>query len=113
MFGVRHKASEIEMVTTDNSIKWKKFKGLMGETLSKAYEYWCEKIRADGCRWGIVKTDHPSKIGRYQQMSYQMVNTLPLSKEEIGEVARTSIEYVESLKKDPDKFEEFLRDNAN
>ena len=113
MFGVQHKVSEIEMVTTDNSIKWKKFKNLMGETLSKAYEYWCEKIRADGCRWGIVKTDHPSKIGRYQQMSYQMVNTLPLSKEEIGEVARTSIEYVESLKKDPDKFEEFLRDNAN
>jgi hypothetical protein len=46
-------------------------------------------------------------------MSYQMVNTLPLSKEEIGEVARTSVEYVESLKKDPDKFAEFLRDNAN
>lgn len=46
-------------------------------------------------------------------MSYQMVNTLPLSKEEIGEVARTSIEYVENLKKDPDKFEEFLRENAN
>lgn len=46
-------------------------------------------------------------------MSYQMVNTLPLSKEEIGEVAQTSIEYVESLKKDPDIFEEFLRENAN
>lgn len=113
MFGLQHKVSEIEMVTTDNAVKWKKFKDLMGGTLSKAYEYWCQKIRADGCRWGIVKTDHPSKIGRYQQMSYQMVNTLPLSKEEIGEVARTSIEYVEGLKKDPDKFEEFLRENAN
>ena len=113
MFGFRHKVSEIEMVTTDNAVKWKKFKDLMGGTLPKAYEYWCQKIRADGCRWGIVKTDHPSKIGRYQQMSYQMVNTLPLSKEEIGEVARTSVEYVENLKKDPDKFEEFLRENAN
>ena len=113
MFGVDHLAKNIEMVTTDNAIKWKKFKNQMGGTLQAAFEFWCDKIRADGCRWGIVKTDHPSKIGRYQQMSYQMVNTLPLSKEEIGEVARTSIEYVESLKRDPDEFEKFLRQNAN
>jgi hypothetical protein len=42
-----------------------------------------------------------------------MVNTLPLNKEEIGAVARTSIDYVEELKRNPDKFEEFLRENAN
>ena len=113
MFGQSHPVKDIEIVTTDNAIKWKKFVLHMGGTIQAAYYYWCSKIRADGCRWGIVKTDHPSKIGRYQQMSYQMVNTLPLTKEEIGEVARTSIEYVESLKKDPDKFEEFLRENAN
>ena len=113
MFGVKHRVKQIEMVTTDNAVKWKKFVDQMGGTLPAAYDYWCQKIRDDGCKWGIVKTDHPSKIGRYQQMSYQMVNTLPLSKEEIGEVARTSIEYVESLKKDPDIFEEFLRENAN
>ena len=113
MFGHVHRVKDIEMVTTDNAVKWKKFKNEMGGTLQKAYEFWCEKIREDGCHWGIVKTDHPSKIGRYQQMSYQMVNTLPLTKEEIGEVARTSIEYVQSLKRDPDEFEKFLRQNAN
>ena len=113
MFGQSHPVKDIEIVTTDNAIKWKKFVPYMGGTIQAAYYYWCSKIRADGCQWGIVKTDHPSKIGRYQQMSYQMVNTLPLSKEEIGEVARTSIEYVESLKKDPDQFEKFLRQNAN
>lgn len=113
MFGVKHFTKKLEMVTTDNAVKWKKFKNEMGGTLQTAYEFWCEKIRADGCRWGIVKTDHPSKIGRYQQMSYQMVNTLPLNREQIGEVARTSVEYVESLKKDPNQFEKFLRQNAN
>lgn len=113
MFGYSHRLKDIQMITTDNSIKWKKFLSQMGGTLTAAYDYWCEKIRADGCKWGIVKTDHTSKLGRYQQMSYQMVNTLPLNKDEIGEVARTSIEYVEELKRNPDKFEEFLRENAN
>ena len=113
MFGVKHFTNKLEIVTTQNAIKWKKFIPQMGGTPLKAYEFWCEKIRADGCQWGVVKTDHPSKIGRNQQMSYQMVNTLPLTKEEIGEVARTSIEYVENLKRDPDAFEIFLRQNAN
>lgn len=113
LFGYKHRLKDIQIVTTDNAVKWKKFVPYMGGTLQSAYDYWSDKIREDGCRWGIVKTDHPSKIGRYQQMSYQMVNTLPLSKEEIGEVARTSIQYVENLKKDPDLFEEFLRQNSN
>lgn len=66
--------------------------------------------------WGCVKTDHPSKLsyqGDVQQLSYQMINTLPCSYEEIGELAKTSIEYVELLKRDNDAFEEYLRKNAS
>lgn len=113
MFGNWHYLKDIKMITTDNAIKWKKFIDLMGGTLQSAYSYWCNRIHADGDIWGIVKTDHPSKLGEYQQLSYQMINTLPCTKEDVKEIAQTSIDYVELLKSDNDAFETFLRKNAN
>ena len=85
----------------------------MGKDLPEAYDYWCDRIRADNCVWGVVKTDHESKLGNYQQLSYQMVNTLPCSKEDIKAIAQDSINYVELIKSDNDEFEKFLRKNAN
>ena len=113
MFGNWHYIKDIKMITTDNSIKWKKFIELMGGTLESAYSYWCNRIHADGDIWGIVKTDHPSKLGKYQQLSYQMINTLPCSKADVKKIAQTSIDFVELLKKDNNEFEKFLRKNAN
>ena len=113
MFGKWHYLKDIKMITTDNAIKWKKFVDLMGGTLESAYSYWCNRIRADGDVWGIVKTDHTSKLGEYQQLSYQMINTLPCTREDVKEIAKTSIEYIELLKRDNDEFERFLRKNAN
>lgn len=40
MFGNVMKVSDIKVIVTDNSIKWLKFKDLMGDTLKKAYEYY-------------------------------------------------------------------------
>lgn len=112
MFGVKHLAKNIKLITTDNAIKWKKFKELMGDTLLSAYEYWCEHVNEDGCVWGIVKTDHVSKLGDQQQMSYQMINTLPCSYDDIQKISQTSVDYVELLKSNNDEFEKFLRKNA-
>ncbi len=113
MFGNWHYLKDIKMITTDNAIKWKKFIDLMGGTPETAYEYWCDRIRADGCVWGIVKTDHESKLGNYQQLSYQMVNTLPCSKEDVKAIAQDSIDYVELIKSNNREFEKFLRKYAN
>lgn len=113
MFGNWHYLKDIKMITTDNAIKWRKFIDIMGGTPEKAYDYWCDRIRADGCIWGIVKTDHESKLGNYQQLSYQMVNTLPCSKDDIKAIAQDSIDYVELIKSDNREFERFLRRNAN
>ena len=110
MFGYSHLLKDIKIITTDNAIKWKK---LIGGDLRDGYDYWCEKVNADGSYWGIVKTDHPSKLGTVQQMSYQMVNVLPCTSEEMRDIAATSIEYVEKLKSNPLEFEAFLRKNAN
>ena len=115
MFGYRHYLKDIKMITTDNAIKWKKFISLMGNSPTEAYGYWCEKVRTDGEEWGIVKTDHPSKlsyIGNYNRMSYQMLNTLPTTYEDVGKIASTSIKYVEDMKNNNDIYEKFLRENA-
>lgn len=113
MFGNWHYLKDIKMITTDNATKFKKFIDLMGGTPETAYEYWCDRIRADGCIWGIVKTDHESKLGNYQQLSYQMVNTLPCSKDDVKAIAQDSIDYVELIKSDNREFKKFLRKYAN
>jgi len=115
MFGNQHLAKNIKMITTNNAIKFLKFKDLMGGTAATAYDYWRNKVREDGCYWGCVKTDHPSKLsyqGDVQQLSYQMLNTLPCSEQDIGVLAKTSIDYVERMKNDNDVFEQYLRKNA-
>lgn len=122
MFGISHRLKDIKMITTDNAIKWKKFMNLMGDTPAEAYQYWCDRVEADGCYWGIVKTDHPSKLGSGQQMSYQMINTLPSYNpdsaypccyvDEISELAKESVDYVESMKKDNGIYAKYLRKNA-
>ena len=122
MFGISHRLKDIKMITTDNAIKWKKFMNLMGDTPAEAYQYWCDHVEADGCYWGIVKTDHPSKLGSGQQMSYQMINTLPSYNpdsaypccyvDEIRELAKESVDYVESMKKDNGIYAKYLRENA-
>ena len=109
MFGVKHLMKNIKVITTDNAIKWKKFTELMG---NNPYQYWCDRINADGSIFGVVKTDHKSKLGDVQQMSYQMINSLPCNKKDIRELAVHSLEYVERIKKDDDEFEKFLRLNA-
>ena len=113
MFENPHRLKDIKMITTDNAVKWKKFQSLMGADLSSAFRYWCDRVNADGSVWGIVKTDHPSKLGEVQQMSYQMVNTLPCTEDDVRRIAQTSVDYVTLLKQDDAEFERFLRKNAN
>lgn len=116
MFGKQHYVKDIKMITTDNAIKWKKFISDMTSqaTPEAAYEYWRQRIIDDGCLWGVVKTDHPSHIYPYQQMSYQMVNTLPMeSRAEMDDVLGNSIEYVSQLRNDNDFFVSHLQQEQN
>ena len=92
-----------------------------GNTPAEAYRYWCNRVNADGSYWGIVKTDHPSKLGGVQQMSYQMVNTLPsynidipspCSTDDVRKLAKTSVDYVEGMKNDNNLYVQYLRKNA-
>lgn len=117
MFGIEHKVKDIKVITTDNAIKWFKFKDLMGSADQEAYLYWCNKIKAENNDFGICKTDHKSKLNIegqvVQQMSYQMINTLEVNKEGIKSIAQKSIDYVNKMKDDNELFIEFLEQNKN
>ena len=103
MFGNEHFAKDIELITTDNAMKWLKFQ--------ISYDYWCDRVYENNCMFGVVKTAHPSKLGDVQKMSYQMVNSLNL--ETMDEVVDDSVKYIELLKSDDYKFIEYLKKNVN
>jgi hypothetical protein len=103
IFGNEHYAKDIKMITTNNAMKWLKF--------DMSYNYWCDKVYANGCKFGIVKTAHKSKLGEVQKMSYQMVNTL--NDNIMDDVLAKSKAYVDKLKRDNDVFLDYLRDNSN
>ena len=112
MFGQKHLAKNIKMITTDNAWKIKKFAKYFGG-LEETYEYWKQRVRMDGCIFGIVKHDKPSKLGDVQQLSYQAINTLPCTYDDIEKICGTSLEYINLLKNDDAAYEKYLRSNAN
>jgi hypothetical protein len=103
MFGNEHYAKDIELITTDNAMKWLKF--------NVSYEYWCQKVQENDCMFGIVKTAHKSKLGEVQRMSYQMINSLDMNI--MQNVCKKSLEYIKELKTNDDVFLDYLTKNAN
>ena len=114
MFGNVMKVSDIKVIVTDNSIKWLKFKELMGDTPRKAYQYYKKFMAKDGEQFAIVKSAHKSKYGNLQRSSYQINNSLPTTDPEVlRRIAQTSIDYYDEMIKDTDAFIEHLRMNTS
>ena len=103
MWGNPHYAKDIEVITTDNAMKWIKF--------GVSYDSWCDRVHENGCLFGIVKTAHESKLGSVQRMSYQMINSLDISI--MPNVVAKSKEYIETIKRDNNVFMDYLRMNKN
>lgn len=105
MWGNEHKVTDIQLVTTENAIKWYKIKGF-------TYDYWCERVKQDNDNWfGIVKTAHPSKLGDVQFQSYQMVNALNI--DTIEGAAQCTKNYIYQLKNNINIFLDYLKRNSN
>lgn len=110
-WNVPHKADEIKMITTPNSIKLFKFAGKIKADEEKlndektVWNYLKEHLLEN---WGICKTEHSSKQKDFfddtQQMSYQFINSMPLTKEEVREIVKLEIDYANLIKDDIDEF---------
>lgn len=107
------KASKILMITTPSSLKALKFSDKLGGD-AKMYDHWCKTVEKEDYLFGIVKEEKSSKLGNdVQQLSYQMINSLPCSDEELNELAGYEIDYVDKLKNDMDAFMQYALDTAD
>ena len=88
--------SQVIMVTTPSSLKYLKFAGGLTE---KNIKHWA--AHADGT-FGMVKWEKPTRFfhGAMVQSSYQLLNTLPLSEDEVKRLLRPSIDYIALLRSD-------------
>ncbi|NFE72556.1 hypothetical protein FC758_01255 [Clostridium botulinum] len=115
-YGNMIKVKDILLITTENSMKFEKF----FDDKAEGYKAWCRAVKEDGNVFGIVKSSHESKYKKagLQRMSYQQVNTLPISKDDVEELLKPTIEYINDMKgyKKIDNFIEYLeatKDNVN
>ena len=89
---------QIVMVTTPNSLKYLKFAGGLTE---KNIRQWA--AHTDGT-FGVVKYDKSTRFfhGKMVQSSYQLLNTLSLTEQEVKQLLQPSIDYISLLRRDID-----------
>lgn len=115
LFGNTMYAKNIHMITTPNSLKALKFSSLLKENKSHndMYKYWKELVKKDGELFGVCKNEYSSKRGeKLQQMSYQMLNSMTLTKEEVRELASFEMSFIEKLKNNDEAYIEHLENTA-
>ncbi|MDE6058780.1 MAG: hypothetical protein K2G44_01920 [Clostridia bacterium] len=90
--------SQIVMVTTPNSLKYLKFAGALND---KNIRQWTENVNST---LGVVKWDKRTKYfgGKLVQSSYQFLNTLGLTEQEVNELLQSSFKYISYVRKDID-----------
>ena len=99
-FTLAEKVEDIKLITTPSSIKYLKFKDYktFGGDRDKCLEYW---ITNSDERFGVVKYEKPpTNMHEMVQTHYQLLNTLPLSYEDMRELLIPSLEYIKLLKDD-------------
>ena len=115
-YGNKIRIKDIEMITTNNSTKFDKF---AGANEAEMFEKWKKEVKNNGNLFAIVKTEHPSKFGEVQQLSYQVLNSYDLAdtaeeaEEVIEEIVQYDIDYINTMKNDDSVFLEYLEKTAN
>ena len=118
MFGNEMAAKDIHMICTPNSLKAFKFsKFVTGGTDKDMYKYWNNLVKQDGCIFGVCKHEKKTKTFfnnlAYQQLSYQMVNSLPVNPQELKELCNFELNYVKEMKENNKTFIDYLRSTSN
>lgn len=88
------------IITTPSSIKFFKFSYLFNSE-KECWEYW--KKHSDP-HFGIVKYNKRGKFGKYGQLSYQVVNSLPGTYSDILELMGDELQYINNLKSEDETY---------
>ena len=111
MFGREMKADEVELIITPSSLKWlKTSKELFNGDDKECYEYWINHV---GSLFGIVKDGHKSKYGDYQRLTYQQLNAVNLTTEQLTKMLEGEINYISNIKNDIRYFKQHISKNDN
>ncbi|WGT37143.1 hypothetical protein QH639_14945 [Lysinibacillus sp. 1 U-2021] len=137
MYGNPILASNVKMITTPNSCKFLKFaylktvdkfytdyKELSDKKKFKAekamYEHWKKAVRKDGQIFGVCKHEKESSHSFLEEdkdsvnrLSYQILNTLIATKEDIKVLALDELNYIEQLKNNIDVFIDYIDKTSN
>lgn len=91
--------SDIKLITTPSSIKYLKF---------DTWDHWLDYLYPD---FGIVKHDKKTHFfgGQLVQTHYQLINTLQLSKEEVGEFLQDSLDFAQQLRDNPAVVRHYIK----
>lgn len=105
IYGNKIKVKDIKLITTPNSMKILKFAYKIGGE-KECYDYWKNNITST---FGVVKSEKPSGFGRYyNQYTYQVLNSMDFSMEDMIDLCKDEVEYVTNLKNDIDYFKHFI-----
>jgi hypothetical protein len=115
MFGRKKDATKIKLIITPSSLKLFKFvyktkEKTKGEVKEEnynrvCYDYWLKNLSH---KFGICKHEKASPFGNYNQLSYQMINSMPFTYEDIEELLQEEIRYVNLLKNDVTVFKQYI-----
>lgn len=94
MFGNPKDSSKIKLVITPSSCKYLKFNSFYNN-IEECYNDWISKIPET---FGIVKVDHAGNYGYSNRLSYQMLNSMNLSREEVRLLMEDELKYFKLLK---------------
>lgn len=106
MFGRTHQAKDIKLIITPSCLKLFKF-AYKFDSEEQMYEHWRNNIS----NFGIVKSEKASYFDDRNQLSYQMLNSMPLEEKEVHELAKDEIDYVNDLKNNMEVFKKHIEIN--
>lgn len=107
MFG--NKIENPLIIATPSSIKFFKFSYLFNSK-RECWEYW--KNHSDQ-HFGIVKYNKKGRFGKYGQLSYQVVNSLPASYSDMLELMGDELQYINNLKSEDQTYFKLHINNNN
>ena len=106
MFGREYDIKDVKLVITKSCLKLFKF-AYKFKSEQEMYVHWLNNITP---MFGICKEEHETKYGYTEngtpinRLSYQMINSMPLTKVEIEDLVDYEVNYINSLKNDIDVF---------
>ena len=97
--------NKLKLVITPNSLKFLKLKNKFDEDIIKCYLHWLNNIDST---FGVVKYSKSSNFDNANRMTYQLLNSLPLTYSDVEDIVNDELDYVDKLKNDFLTFRNYI-----